>query len=110
MNYHPWGFLIGCIGARLLITYLASFPSLLRYVGYFALFPVAGWLVIMLVTGRDSGPEATGGKIWWQRWRPLHAALWAAFAYLALSEHPRAWLLLLLDTAIGLLAFIHRYS
>jgi len=42
--------------------------------------------------------------------RPLHMFLWGFFAYLGLTGNHKAWIVLLIDTLIGLTAFfIHHY-
>lgn len=105
---HAALFLLGCMGTRTAITAVAAMsgPGTLRVLGWLALLPVAGWLWIMLVSGRDRGPEAPDGRIWWQVLRPLHATLWATFAALAISGCRRAWIVLAADTAIGLAAWL----
>lgn len=105
-------FLFGCIGARTLITVLAAYVhgSILTILGYLALLPVLGWLYIMLIGKRNTGPEVFGSRIWWQNLRPVHALLWAGFAYRAISGFSSAYRLLAIDTAIGLGAFLfHHY-
>lgn len=106
-------FLVGCIGARAAVAVAAALVDevWLRRMGFAALLPVAGWLWIMLVRPRDRGLEAPGGRIWWQPLRPLHAALWLAFAVAAVRQDRRAYHFLLADTALGLGAWVaHHYT
>jgi len=106
-------FLFGCIGARTVFTAAAAHASLptLRIMGALALIPVLGWLYIMLIGERTTGPEVFGGTIWWQNLRPVHTLLWAGFAYRAIYGFTSAWRLLAIDTLIGLGAFLfHHYS
>ena len=105
-------FLLGCIGARTLFTVIAacSSSSTLSILGYLALLPVFGWLYIMLFGERNTGPEVFGGRIWWQKLRPVHTLLWAGFAYRAIFGLPSPYRLLAIDTLIGLGAFLfHHY-
>lgn len=101
-------FLIGCIGSRTAITALAYFgsPMILRALSYIALLFVIGWLWILFISPRTTGPEVFGGTIWWNSLRPVHAFLWGLFAYLAFQGDRRAWAILALDTLIGLVAFL----
>lgn len=105
-------FLFGCIGTRTLFTILAASVSVsfLHILGYIALLPVFGWIYIMLIGKRNTGPEVFGGRIWWQNLRPLHTLLWAGFAYCAISGFPSAYRLLAIDTAIGLAAFLFHHN
>jgi hypothetical protein len=105
-------FLFGCIGVRALFTVAAAYASVpvLYILGIVAIFPVLGWLNIMLFGERDTGPEVFGGRIWWQNLRPLHTLLWAGFAYRAISGFRSAYQLLAIDTFVGLCAFLfHHY-
>lgn len=105
-------FIFGCIGVRTLFTVLAAYASvsILHILGILALIPVLGWLYIMLIGERTTGPEVFGGKIWWQNLRPLHTLLWAGFAYYAIRGITSAYRLLAIDTFVGLCAFlIHHY-
>lgn len=104
-------FLGGCIVSRLALTYIAwQFPDWAQRLSILALGPVVGWLWILFVSGRDTGPEVFGGKIWWNYLRPIHAALWALFSYYAYHDQYKssAWMLLLTDTVVGLLSWAWR--
>lgn len=107
---NPLVFLIGCIGSRSLFTWLAYRQWHLTLLAVIAAAIVAGWLYIMLVGHRDTGPEVGGGKIWWQHIRPLHALLWATFVFMvATGRKGDAWKPLAADTALGLSAWVaHR--
>ena len=78
----------------------------LKYLGYMAIVPAIGFLVIYLFNLRPTGPETFGEKIWWDRLRPIHSGLYFLFAYLALNNKKDAWKVLFIDTFIGLNAFI----
>jgi hypothetical protein len=101
-------FLIGCMGARLGLTYAAyRFPVLLPWLGLLALAISIGFATIYINGWRKTGLEVGGQAIWWNDLRPVHAFMYGLFALLALmgvKEH--AWKVLLLDTIIGFLAFV----
>ena len=106
-------FIFGCIGSRLLLTTLSAFSygRLLTAMGIFALIPVIGWFYIIFIGKRDTGLEVFGDKIWWKNLRPIHMLLWAFFAYLAISGNRNAWIVLLIDTMLGLSSFLfHHWS
>lgn len=101
-------FIFGCIGSRLLFTIISLFASglLLKMLGIVALIPVIGWIYIIFIGKRDTGPEVLGGKIWWKNLRPVHTVLWTLFSYLAINGNRNAWILLLIDTLFGLASFL----
>ena len=107
-------FLFGCIGMRSLFVIIAKNVSIqyLQYLGYLALLPVIGFIYIFITGSRNTGPEVLGDKIWWNNLRPLHALLYALFAYNAIKGNPNSWLFLLLDITIGLISFLiyHYYK
>lgn len=106
-----WLFLVGCIGTRALITYIAKIasPEYLQWLGYLALLPAFGFFWIWATGARKTGPEVFGDKIWWNDLRPIHGTLYALFAYFAIQKAPFAWWILLVDVVFGLLSFtIHR--
>ncbi len=107
-------FLLGCIPVRCALVYTArTLPaSRLPIMGWFALIPAIGFLYIFLSGSRKTGAEVAGGKIWWNTLRPVHAALYFAFAYMAIhQQNPQSWLALLADVALGLVAFgVHHGS
>ncbi len=103
-------FLIGCIGTRAAVAYAAATvnTNYLWYLGLIALVPVIGWIYIIETGSRPIGFEADG-KIWWNGMRPVHAALWAAFAVAALRGWDRAYLFLVADVILGLGNWIMHY-
>ncbi len=105
-------FLFGCIGTRLLFTFLAKTVSLeyLKYLGYLALIPAFGFIIIYLFGFRKTGAEVIGSRIWWNELRPIHGALYGLFSYMAISQNKNAWIVLLIDTLFGLGSFLrHHY-
>jgi hypothetical protein len=105
-------FLIGCMGTRFFFVYLAKVIDLkyLPYLGYLALLPAIGFAYIYLSKARETGLEVFGGKIWWNDLRPLHATFYGLFAYNAIQKNPKSWMILLVDTLVGLVSFlVHHY-
>jgi len=101
-------FLVGCIGLRTLFVIIAKNSSVtyLKYLGYAALLTAIGFMYIFLSGARKTGAEVFGEKIWWNDLRPLHSLLYLLFAYNAIIGNTQAWIYLLVDVLIGLVAFI----
>ncbi len=100
-------FLVGCIGARLLLAYVAKQANthLLRYMGFLALLPAIGFMYLFL-SGVRNKVGSFGEKIWWNSLRPVHSLLYFLFAYSAITGNKQAWIFLLVDALVGLSAFI----
>jgi hypothetical protein len=101
-------FLIGCIGARSLLVYIAKNASIdiLQYMGYLLLIPAIGFIYIYLTGIRQTGAEVFGDKIWWNNLRPIHAFLYLLFSYNAINKNRNAWMYLLADVVFGLISFL----
>ncbi len=102
-------FLIGCIGFRTLLVYLAKTVSktYLLYMGYIAILIGIGFFTIYLTGMRKTGAETFGAKIWWNDLRPVHGMLYLLFAYNAIHGNQEdAWKFLAIDVVIGLLSFL----
>lgn len=102
-------FLGGCIPLRIILAYIAyvSSAKILQYMGYIAILPAIGFIYIFLTGARKTGAETGGAPIWWNDIRPIHAGLYLAFAYLAVSgDKLNAWKFLAADVALGLSAFL----
>ena len=101
-------FIFFCIGSRLTFTIMSVMAPnwLLRIMGFIAIFPVLGWFYFIFIGNRDRGIEVFNELIWWKELRPLHMFLWGFFAYLAITGNHKAWIVLLIDTFIGLFAFL----
>jgi hypothetical protein len=69
-------------------------------------------MYIFLTGSRPTGLEVGGGAIWWNNLRPLHAAIYILFAYLAITGNTQmAWRVLAADVVIGVVAFlIHHFT
>jgi hypothetical protein len=105
-------FLTGCIPARLGLAYLAkTLPATyLPYMGMIAILPAIGFLFLWATGSRKTGAEVFGGSIWWNSLRPIHAALYAIFAFMAIQRSSYAWIVLLLDVFVGIGAFTVHHS
>jgi hypothetical protein len=108
-------FLIGCIGTRASLVYISKNYSKNNKVKnlllIFSLLVSTGFLVIYFKGLRKTGTETFGANIWWNQLRPLHAFLYLLFAISLYKEYEFAWIFLLLDVIIGLLAFtLYHYS
>lgn len=102
-------FLIGCIGTRSTLTYMAyKYPTMAQKLAPLATVPAVGWVYLSTIGTRDTGIEVFGGTIWWQNLRPLHAALWGYYSYLAYLGNRDAWKVLAVDTSIGLLMWLKK--
>ena len=95
------------MGARFALVYIA-YALPLRYLPWMGMLAagVASSFALIYINGwRETGVETGGESIWWNDLRPIHAALWFAFAILASTKQRKAWVVLLLDTLLGLIAF-----
>lgn len=101
-------FLMGCIGSRLLLVYIAKNikVKLLKYMGYLLLLPAIGFFYIYLTGIRETGLEVFGDKIWWNHLRPIHGLLYLLFSYNAIHGNKSAWLYLFIDVLFGLTSFL----
>ena len=105
-------FLIGCIGTRVGMAIYAKYASTtaLTVLGYLALLPAIGFAIIYFMGARKTGAEVFGERIWWNDLRPLHAALYFSFSYMAINKNRNAWMVLMADAVVGLIAFMsHHY-
>lgn len=105
-------FLVGCMGSRAALVYAAHAASrpgapawVLRVMGAAGLAIAISFFAIFLGGLRSTGPEVFGDRIWWDDLRPVHGALYLAFATLALHGRRGAWVPLAVDVLVGLAAF-----
>lgn len=103
-------FLVGCMGIRLLLVYIANTINLtlLRYMGYLLLLPAIG-LFYSYAKMQSPGVGAFGGNIWWNQLRPLHGVFYLLFSYHAIRGNPHAWVYLLADVLFGFTMFVIHY-
>jgi hypothetical protein len=105
-------FIFGCIGSRLLITYISSIPAYTKIIGLLALIPAIGFIIIYIFGLRKTGAETLGAPIWWNNLRPIHALSLIIFSIMALQDYtsPNAWIVLLIDTLFGATAWgLHHF-
>ena len=95
-------FIIGCVGVRLLLVHLVRKirRDRLPILGYAALLVAFGFLFIFITGGRKTGIEVQGGKIWWNKLRPIHAFFYLWFACLAFKKDKNSYIPLLLDVVL----------
>ena len=107
-------FIFGCIGTRLAITYVAKRLSLdnRKYLAIASLAVSIAFMVLYLFNLRPTGFEssAPGGRLWWNWLRPVHALLFASFAWKSYKKISRSWQILLADTLLGLVVGATRYT
>ena len=113
MNNRALLFWIGCIGTRLFIVFLAykyyANAVFMKVLASLALIPAIGFFVIYFFGLRKRGLEVGGELIWWNHLRPVHGILWLSFAISAFLGYKYAWVFLLVDTIVGMLAWINKY-
>jgi hypothetical protein len=106
-------FLVGCIGTRSLLTGLSTNINLLPYIAIITLLISIGFLYIYIFGNEkaDAQLEWTGDKkIWWNQLRLVHGLLYLLFSILAFKQNSYAWIVLGIDTFIGLFVWIlHTY-
>jgi len=107
----PLLFLIGCIGTRLALTFFAreADKNVLRITSFFTGLISIGFLSIYAFGLRKTGIEVGGNRIWWNSLRPVHGALYGLFSIMAYNGSQNSWMILLLDTMIGLGAYLLHY-
>ena len=100
-------FLIFCLGARSTIAYLVKrFGKAHRLlIASLLVLPAIGFASIYLLGLRRTGGEVFGDKIWWNSLRPVHALMYFGAAASVYFREKNAYLLILLDTLVGLVAF-----
>ena len=105
-------FIFGCLGMRLLLAIIAKKINIkyLPIMGYLCLIPALGFLIIYFGNFRKTGIEVGGDKIWWNDLRPVHALMYCLFAIYAIKKKSFAWIVLLVDVCIGLIAFTVHYT
>lgn len=96
------------MGARIALAYGAKVASkqVLFYMGLLALLPAIGFAYLFVSGARTTGAEVFGDKIWWNALRPLHALLYALFAWYAIHGKAHAWQFLAMDALVGLVSFL----
>jgi hypothetical protein len=104
-------FLFGCIVVRIILVIIALKlnDKYLPIMGYIGLILGLSFYIIYFFKLRETGFEVFGDVIWWNHLRLLHGTLYLIFSYLAITKNRNAYVPLLIDVTVGLLAFIdHR--
>jgi hypothetical protein len=112
-------FIFVCVGIRLFLVYVAKKLNdlkklgLLKVMGGILLIPAIVFLYsYMNYKTTDKG--AAGGNVWWNSLRLVHGFTYLLFGIMALSNNKKlysnAWIVLLIDVGIGLLAFLIQYT
>ena len=101
-------YLIGCMGARLTLTYLIKkrvFPK----IGIIPLIIGIGFLYIYLFGSKkaDGQLKWANAKVWWNDYRIVHGLLYTSAGILSISNNSCAWILLAIDTLLGLILFLN---
>ena len=103
-------FLLACLPARLGAAYGAAyvayrFPAWLPWMGLLAAIVACNWLF-----GSFSHTGFFGGKVWWASMRPVHAYIYLVFAAMAFAKVPQAYMVLVVDALVGLVAGVAHYQ
>lgn len=103
-------FVFGCLGTRFLFMYLSkiSKPKYLPIYGIIGLLIGLGLFYNYIFKTRPTGMEssAKGNRIWWNNLRPLHGILYLLFAYYAINKNKNAYIFLLIDLIVAIIAYI----
>ena len=108
-------FLLGCIGTRLSLSMLAKYITT-DYLPFLAIItiPIAISFMYLYIFGNDRADrqlEWLGDKkIWWDDLRPVHSILFMLFSIMAINKSSYSWIVLLLDTTIGLVAWLNHHK
>ena len=108
-------FLLGCIGTRLSLSMLAKYITI-DYLPFLAIItiPISISFMYLYIFGNDRADrqlEWLGDKkIWWDDLRPVHSILFMLFSIMAINKSSYSWIVLLLDTTIGLVAWLNHHK
>jgi hypothetical protein len=112
-------FIFVCVGIRLFLVYVAKKLNALKKIG---LLKVMGGILLIpaivflysYMNYKTTDKGATGGNVWWNSLRLVHGFTYLLFGIMALSNNKKlysnAWIVLLIDVGIGLLAFLIQYT
>lgn len=105
-------FLGGCMPTRALFVFgaykLRNNKKIFPWLGVVALLIGVGFLY-QHISGRKTGAEVFGGKIWWDDMRSIHALMYITFAILCFintaETRKYAYVPLLIDIVFGISAW-----
>lgn len=103
-------FFIGCIGARLALTLLAKYINT-KYLPYLSIITLLIGLGFLkkFITYKNNEKGFFGNKVWWNNYRLIHSFFYLTFSVLAFNKYKDAYLILLIDTILGVIFFINKY-
>ena len=103
-------FLFGCIGVRLLLSFLVKISPVdnLPFYSIISILPALGFISIYLLNLRRYGMEA-GGRIWWNKVRPIHGVMYLLFTMYAFKKEVFAWKILFIDAILGLIFWLNHH-
>ncbi len=101
-------FLLGCLGTRLAFAYFATLYPI--YSAFIAALISIGFFYIYFTGSRSVGIETGGKPIWWNSFRPLHGTMYGLFAILSYTGYKYAPAIIVVDTFIGLIAWLKNYK
>lgn len=97
-------FWLACIPARTTVAFLAfhysGTPAVRNGFAVLATVAAAGLLVNFSI---NKNVGFSGGEVWWNRARPVHAAVLTTYAALTFFEVEEAWCALLADVGLAAL-------
>jgi hypothetical protein len=79
---------------------------------YYMSFPAAIICIGFLVSYIKYKPGDLGifdGNVWWNNLRFIHGIIYGVFAYLAYTHNKHAYIALLIDVIVGIIAFLLNY-
>ena len=100
------GLFVGiCLVIRCVLTYIAKIIPLkyLPIMGVIYLVFAIGFFHTYISQSRTKG--ILNQPAWWDGMRPVHGGLFLIFAITALLKYKDAWIILLIDTILGGVAF-----
>lgn len=104
-------YLLFCIGTRTVLTILAKnlTKEKVKYMSFITLVMGLGFLYIYTFGNERANNqlEWANAKIWWNDYRIIHGILYTSFSILGILKINKAWILLGLDTLLGLILFLH---
>jgi hypothetical protein len=102
-------FIFGCVLIRIFFIYIAKKASRnqLRLLSIPALI-IGISFIYQSIKNKKKG--AFGGDTWWSSLRSIHSFLWIIFAILAFNKIKKAYIVLIIDLSIGIIAFINHYN
>ena len=101
-------FFFGCVIVRLAFIYIAKIVNvkILKLLAIPALL-IGISFIYQSIKNKKKG--AFGGDTWWSSLRNIHSFLWILFAFLAINKIRKAYIVLIIDLSIGIIAFINNY-